>query len=162
MKLYHGSSYKTDILKPGIIYTGEKVMWDGTESNEWLYATVNEQDAVILGFFSYIEKNHDGISFQMNNKELVITSDLFDISGINIYLYSINKNDDWVLVDNKNNGYGKEYKTQSHIKPVSVTKVSMKGYLLKHRYTCTVRNEKGDILSVYPKQLAALVWGAKS
>lgn len=145
MKLYHGSAYKTDVLKPGMEHTGVKVNWDETESNEWLYASSDRTEAVILGFFSYLEKYHGGTGFHMKEHEIIVTCDPFKLEGVKVYLYDINTDKGWLKVNNQNNNSISEYKTKSHIRPDNVEEITMSQYLSDHRYV--LKTDKGKVIS---------------
>lgn len=144
MKLYHGSAYKTDVLKPGIKHTGVKIDWDNTESNEWLYASSDRTEATMLGFFSYLEKHHGGTAFHMSANEIIITSDPFELDDIKVYLYSINTDKGWVKVNNQSNNSVTEYKTKNHIKPDKIEEIVMSQYLRNHNYV--IKTDKGKLI----------------
>lgn len=120
--LYHGSKFKQDSLKPGIHYTGNITRWDETESNEYLYATPDREEAIRQGIASTIEKMFDIDRFELNKKHMLLKyspdakklPSLDAIMGLTIYLYTIHyrKEDGWMVVNNKVNGLGdREYKT---------------------------------------------------
>lgn len=146
MNLYHGSAFKQTLLKPGIKHTGVRVVWDNnTESNEWLYASSSKRDAVILGFFSLIEKQFDGTEFNFEGKKIAITAKQFDCSGLVVYLYKLEYTSDWVKVNNKYNHSTTEYKTQDYVVPLSVTEIDIGEYLKRNGYR-VILNGKNLVL----------------
>lgn len=147
MKLYHGSAFNTPTLKPGIHYSGTKMDWDNnTESNEWLYASTQRKEAIILGFFSYLEKHHNGVMFRLNNLDITIESDEFDLAEINIFLYEIEKSSKWIKVNNVHNGSKTEYKTKDEITPLTTETVSMADYLFRNGYR--LKTNKGKEIKI--------------
>lgn len=121
--LYHGSMYKQPELMPGFKRSGELVQWDQTESNEWLYASSDRDEAIMLGISSAIEKNWllDRYHYDAKRKEITIdTSEHFtlsDVMKLPVYLYTIagESDDRWVPNLNLNNGILSEYKTQNTV-----------------------------------------------
>jgi len=118
--LYHGSGYRHTELKPGIHYTGKKVTWDTTESNEWLYATTCMEEAIAQGFASVVEKHYTLNRFQSHGRNLTLVVDgpppkLEDLQHLAVYLYTLDwlDADNWIKVNNLHNGMQTEYKTQS-------------------------------------------------
>ena len=155
--LYHGSKFDTNgaPLRPGYWHTGELVTWDGgLETNEFLYATTDAKEALLLGIGSFIEKefeaerygydleNHKGVVFVVGAKQDV-TIDM--LKGKFMYLYTIlfKKKDGWYKNGNPYNNIDTEWKTTHHIDPKHfvVTKVDMGEWLKKNRYK--IANEKG-------------------
>lgn len=121
--LYHGSMYKQHELMPGFQRSGELVRWDGVESNEWLYATTDRDDAVMLGIGSALEKEFrvDRYSYDAKTRKLTITSpDQItpgDLRKLQVFLYTIRgeNSDEWLPNFNQQNGIENEYKTQNTI-----------------------------------------------
>lgn len=140
MHLYHGSGYRHSELKPGIHYTGEKVQWDKTESNEWLYATTVMEEAISQGFASVVEKHFKVARFQSIDNQLIFTFDgpvpaKASLAGLTVYLYTLDWDKAmWVRVDNLVNGMANEYKTTAVI-PASMIdsciEVDLKKYLAR-------------------------------
>lgn len=117
--LYHGSAYKQDELMPGFKRSGEKVQWDMTESNEWLYASLRRDDAISMGFASAIEKAYEMDRYSHDKNNIIIQfrteiPDEKDLRRFIIYLYEIEMEirDGWVLNKNKFNGMEGEYRTK--------------------------------------------------
>lgn len=137
MILFHGSSHKHAELKPGIQHTSKKIEWDETESNEFLYATNKQDDAIIFGLFSYIEQNRGGQNFHMDNKKLSADCPAFPLSEATVYLYSVLDKGEWAPVGNKHNGYTREYKTQETVYPLSVKKIDIAKHLRANGYQFT-------------------------
>jgi len=136
--LYHGSGYQQNELKPGIHYTGEKVEWDKTESNEWLYATTSMEEAIAQGFASTVEKHYALARFMSHGRDLTLVFDkqvptLQQLTDLKVYLYKIDWDiAQWVKVNNLHNGMETEYKTQATLKGDvidSCTQVDLKQWL---------------------------------
>ena len=123
--LYHGSSFKHDQLKPGFDHTGIRVEWDKTESNEFLYADENAEEAVSMAFASLLEQKYNLSRYQTKGDTINITvasgERLFgkhDLTKLKVYVYIISKadSDGWVKVNNQHNNSNTEWKTKKHIK----------------------------------------------
>lgn len=121
--LYHGSMYLAAELMPGFKRSGVLVKWDKIESNKYLYATTDKEEAKSLGFASAIEKIYgldeyhtleDG-SISMKLRDAGVS--LKDLGSLDVYVYTIpNKDDDhWVLNNNHFNNIENEYKTDRAI-----------------------------------------------
>lgn len=140
--LYHGSSYKQTELKPGIAYTGKKVEWDETESNEFLYATTDRQEAISQAFASMLEKHFGLTHYQTSGKTIKAKLEADKLPPIKelvkhkLYLYTIvNKDEDgWKKNSNKANGLETEYKTQDSIKKniLKVKEIDLEKWLDEH------------------------------
>lgn len=139
-RLYHASSYLQEELKPGIAYTGEKVEWDETESNEWLYATSNKEAAIAQGLASAIEHHWLLHRFQSSGNHLAFTFDAGtpvptrrDLERLKVYLYVIHAHvaDGWVKNSNTHNKLRSEYRTQNTVRDriASASLVDMKQWL---------------------------------
>lgn len=122
--LYHGSSFKQDILKPGFAHTGLKVEWDRTESNEFLYADEDTEEAISMAFASTIEQKYKLSHYQTKGNRITITLakgekkvDKNELSKLKGYIYYIANisNDGWVKVNNQYNHSTTEWKTKKHI-----------------------------------------------
>lgn len=120
--LYHGSGFRQDELMPGFRRTGKKTSWDGTESNEYLYTSVDAQDAREQAVAGLLEQ-HFGIDrFQVRGKQVIVTysgkkPDDFKLRQMSIWLYTIEfrDSDGWIKNDNLSNGLVGEYKTPNAI-----------------------------------------------
>lgn len=135
MQLFHGSRFNHRVLSPAIKHTGTKVEWDDTESNEWLYATSEENDAVLFGLFSYIEQTSPIEGLHLDGKEVTLDGEPVNLDGIVIFVYTLDKTDDWTLVNNDVNGYAEEYKTKSDVRPLHVKRVNALKFLKSNGYT---------------------------
>ncbi|MNO12938.1 hypothetical protein D3C76_25570 [compost metagenome] len=140
--LYHGSGYKHTELKPGIHYTGKKVEWDQTESNEWLYATCLLEEAIAQGFASVIEKHYKLDHYHSVGNEVVMTfTDTVpkqeDLEKLQVFLYKIDWDTSvWIKVNNLHNGMSNEYKTKACIPANmidSCVEVDLKGWLKRKK-----------------------------
>lgn len=118
MRLFHASFYFAQTLQPGFYASGTEVKWDETESNRFLYATTNRDEAVDQGFFSAMEKigslnrihSSDGsILVDCDNPEEL--SKHMQKASIHLYCLDALISDQWVPVNNKHNGLQDEYKT---------------------------------------------------
>ena len=121
--LYHGSAFKQDELMPGFRHSGKLVTWDKYESNAFLYATTEKEQAKLLGIMSGIEKKYSlkHTRFDVNQKTIDLTFDgrhphVDDIMASPVYLYTIPLNEQWKRVNNPVNGIDTEYKTSATIK----------------------------------------------
>lgn len=133
--LLHASLYQNPFLMPGINYTNKKITWDDTESNEWLYAGVNERDVLLQGYSAYLEKKYNAVSVKMRPSKVIITleSPVEIIIPPTIYLYIIHpgKDDGWRPVGNKINKDFDEYKTNKKIKYTTVSSVVLNDALFR-------------------------------
>lgn len=137
--LYHGSGYQQDELKPGIHYTGKKVEWDKTESNEWLYATTSMEEAIAQGFASSVEKHYNLVRFMSQGRDLTLVFDgavptQAQLAALPLFLYKIDwVQADWIKVNNLHNGMESEYKTQKVLRDVidSCTPVDLTQWLAR-------------------------------
>lgn len=137
--LYHGSGYFQEELKPGISYTGIKVTWDKTESNEYLYATTVLEEAIAQGFCSVVEKHWKLSRFTSMGSKLVFYFDdnlpsLEDLKELDVYLYTIIRlpEHEWIAVNNLHNNMDNEFKTKKNINKAaikSVEKIDLKKWL---------------------------------
>lgn len=119
--LYHASNFESTTLRPSFEITGELVEWDGTESNKYLYASTDKDEAIKMALASYLEREYGVDRFITEGKQIVIHSIVklktTDILKAVIWIYSIdvNKDDGWFK---NNNGWNKmttEYKTMKNI-----------------------------------------------
>lgn len=121
-KLYHGSGFIADELMPGFKHTGKLVKWDGTESNEWLYAAATREEAISQGFASTLEKHYNVGRFKSEGNKIYIEIENGkvptekEMKALDVYLYTIAFSDAWQLVNNLTNGIKDEYKTKETIK----------------------------------------------
>ncbi|WP_144106781.1 hypothetical protein [Paraburkholderia sp. BCC1886] len=121
--LYHGSGYNQKELMPGFKRSGVIVRWDKTESNEWLYATTDKQEAIGQAFASMMEKVRGITRYKAHGNviELSVPENRIparsDMETLEIYLYTITnlEQDEWVKNDNAHNKLLTEWKTQSTI-----------------------------------------------
>lgn len=144
--LYHGSGYRQPELKPGIAYTGIKVEWDTTESNEWLYATTLLEEAIAQGFASVVEKHYKLNRFKSAGNDIMLCFEgkvpsKQELEKLQVYLYKIDWDRAlWVKVDNLYNGILNEYKTKETISASmidSCTEVDLKAWLARKKLTVT-------------------------
>jgi len=141
--LYHGSGYNQNELMPGYKRSGKLVQWDETESNEWLYATTSKATAITLGFCSKIEKIYDVKRCVTHGNEIKITfynnrvPSKSELERLQVYLYTIEFDNNWVSNSNKHNKLTTEYKTKSTIRSTIISKeqVDMKEWLKDKRIT---------------------------
>lgn len=120
--LFHGSMYKQSELMPGFKRSGEKVEWDGVESNEYLYATTDRETAINQGFASALEKVFPVERFRTEGDDIHV-----HVKGqppseeamrkITVYLYTLKDlpHDLWRKNNNKVNGLDSEWVTQNTI-----------------------------------------------
>lgn len=128
--LYHGSHYSQNELMPGYKRSGKLVEWDKTESNKWLYATTVQEEAIILGFASAVEKHFDLHHFRVINKgylEFIFNErppHVDEMCRLELYLYTIHKatSDGWVKVNNTVNGMDTEWKTDKTLQMNIISK----------------------------------------
>lgn len=153
--LYHGSKFNTDgePLRPGFWHTGELVAWDGgLETNEFLYATTDVKEAILLGIGSFIEKEYKSEKYGYHdNKVYVVGAErevtYKDLMGKNIYLYTIifNKRDGWYKNANPFNNIDTEWKTTHHIVPEHfvVSEIDIGAWLKKMKYKLVNHEDEG-------------------
>lgn len=122
-RLYHGSAYKQDELKPGYHHTKKTTIWDKYESNVYLYASDDREAAMLLGISSAIEKRYELNRTKIDHSAKVLKLEFAstpasreDIFNLEVYLYTI-KYDPGVWVKNNNpfNNIVGEYKTKETI-----------------------------------------------
>lgn len=148
MKLYHGSMYEQDELKPGFQHSGEVTNWDGIESNLYLYVSSNKNEAILLGIASAAEKVFKTKSASMSESErrfeITVESDsklptLEDVYALKVYLYTIayQDGDKWVKNKNPYNSITTEYKTQETIRSAIISRetVNVKSILKDFKVT---------------------------
>lgn len=148
--LFHGSPWKTDDLKPGFLRTGKLKEYDQTESNRYLYATDQIDEAVFQGFCSLLERHYDIASFHSEGKLIEIRMDSFvlptiaAVSWLELWCYHIVtlEEDGWERVNSEQNPGYPEYRTQSTIPPARcrAVPVDLKAFLAKHRITVITQN----------------------
>lgn len=115
---------------PGIVHSQEEVFWDGRfESNRFLYACANAENAILLGIGSMAEKEVGTIGFLYSYEdreaqflfkpdELITVEQLEKLlEGKSTYMYTIQVKRDQEWVQNKNvyNNIDDEYKTMGSI-----------------------------------------------
>jgi hypothetical protein len=121
--LYHASGYKQEELMPGFKRSGKHVKWDVTESNDWLYATIDRAEAISMAFAAGVEKKAKVARYKTAGKNIDVTlrsghaPSHGDLHEIEIYLYTIHYDpkDGWIPVNNNHNGLIGEYKTRQTI-----------------------------------------------
>jgi hypothetical protein len=130
MRLYHASAYRADLLRPSFKHTKHLERWDVTESNHWLYASTDEDEAILNGLAGAIglRVQVDRVQFDEHNYK-VYTADALTpemIRGCVVYLYNItaSPSDGWVRVNNAHNHSTTEWKTMRDIVPESMRIVS--------------------------------------
>jgi hypothetical protein len=114
--------YAQEELMPGIKRSGEKVEWDGTESNEYLYATTDRETAVSQGFASAMEKVFPVRRFRTEGRDIHIflegkhpTPEQLKKLTVNLYTIRVLPQDQWRKNNNKVNGLDTEWTTQQTI-----------------------------------------------
>lgn len=148
--LYHGSRFDTDgaPLRPGFWHTGELISWDGgLETNEFLYATTDAKEALLLGIGSFIEKEYeaDRYGYDLTSAKNCIyvvgakqDVSVKDLLGKKMYLYTIifKRKDGWYKNENPYNNIDTEWKTTHHIKASHfiVSEIDIGEWLTKNRY----------------------------
>lgn len=149
--LYHGSSFlETDYLLPGFYHSKKLIRWDETESNLYLYATTDKEEAVMLGFASAIEKKFKLNHFKRTETEIIIETpskiSVKDLDDLDVYVYKITpkEKDTWVKNKNERNGLDSEWKTVRKIKFSDQEKVAVGSWLksLKQKISIIVKEEK--------------------
>lgn len=133
MKLYHGSAYKVDILKPAYDITGIERKWDETESNRYLYFTTSKKDAVIFGLASYIENTVgdevENLSFNYKENVVAVNCNPVPLTGVLIYLYDFVKLASFQKVNNAFNNYTEEYRIDGWVKAKLVSTIEIEKWL---------------------------------
>lgn len=122
--LYHGAIGEYTSLKSGFARTGELVRWDETESNQFLYATSNREEAISQGFASIVEKQWRLSRYRTRGREIEISIEagttlptLSQLRNLTICLYTIRTcpEHEWLKNANEFNGLDTEYKTEKNI-----------------------------------------------
>lgn len=142
LRLYHGSFYHANILRPGYEYTGIEVTWDQTENNRWLYATADRTLAIEMGFASALSQvgvNVDHFATEPGRMQVwsqPIVDDAILKKIARLYLYTL-KAEGFQEVHNQHNNATNEYKRQDAVVPLSVEEICLesflKGYDVKFR-----------------------------
>lgn len=134
--LYHGSAFKTEPLRPGFHHSNTLVTWDNTESNKFLYATTDRDEAIMLGFASSIEKKYDLHNFKNVGNSIQVTLQFDkpswkDLAKLPLYLYIIpvRQNDHWVKNTNPDNQIETEWKTDRVIQDAVVEVIDLTAWL---------------------------------
>lgn len=140
--LYHGSKFKTKILKPGFEWSHELQKWDKTENNHFLYLTTNKNSAILLGFASSIEHTYGLSHFKNYSKTIEITTDkkisMEKLMNLTVYLYTIHPDDENIVKNtNAQNNLSTEWKTKDHLKIENnlIEKIDMRTFLKKYKIT---------------------------
>lgn len=145
--LYHGSAFWTKELKPGFKHTGIEVRWDQTESNHFLYATTDREQAIVLGFASAVEKKFGLDHFQSVGKTILLdvprqphgyTVKEEQLYQLEVWLYTIvpTARDGWALNRNAHNQLTNEYKTQNTVRGIrGVEKIDVREWLKQYELT---------------------------
>lgn len=148
MFIYHGSAYDQKELQPGFNHTKQLIQWDDVESNQYLYGTTDESQAIILGFAALLDRKYGLAEFHQRGKKItVVLADktVQSLLGENfiVYLYSCNKDNHWIKNNNPKNNLTTEYRTQETITPVKKTRININNWLSEHGYSLThLRNTK--------------------
>lgn len=149
--LYHGSHYHTVPLKPAYLHTKRIVRFDKVESNKFLFATIDKNDAILLGIASSVEKEYGLRKFhiEQHDEAIKITFEtkhpltLKDLKDLEVYVYTIPllEEDHWVQTNNPFNKYGEyEYKTDNVIEHIQlIEKVDILPYLKARDIEINVR-----------------------
>lgn len=137
MHLFHGSRFRQAEIMPGFARTGELIQWDKTESNEWLYATTNRDEAIRQGFYSLVSQLLDVKRCYTAGNQLIL--ELYPqhdpdkeallahiqvygmnqwLNSLKVYLYEIEdrREDGWIKNNNEHNNLLTEWKTQATIR----------------------------------------------
>lgn len=121
--LYHGSAYRTSLLKPGLKASMAPKHYDQTESNAYLYATPERDEALFHAFCGIIEHHYNAKRVRKDQDQIQIDLEdslvptLAALSPLQLYLYRFcpEPDDQWVLVDSAQNPGYPEYKSQAEI-----------------------------------------------
>lgn len=123
LKLYHGSRFLTAVLKPGFEYTGRVIKWDHTEDNTWLYASTSKEEAQLNALASSLEANYGATHISFDSTQVSVGSTRRireeEVRRIRVCVYTLLLTPDWIKVNNEHNGSDTEYKTRSHVQPIS-------------------------------------------
>lgn len=122
-RLYHGSAYKQDELKPGYQHTKKVTIWDKYESNVYLYASDDREAAMLLGISSAIEKRYELSRTKIDHSTKTLKLEFAsvpasrdDIFNLEVYLYTIKYEPGiWIKNNNPFNNIDGEYKTKETI-----------------------------------------------
>lgn len=157
MLLHHGSKYNHVELMPGYKRTGEKINWDETESNDYLYATTSADDATGMALASTVEQSFQLDRFQHHDDKITITVSsegelptLEELLKLQVYVYTIkfDPKDGWEKVKNQHNNMDGEYRTKKNIKSnIESTKVVKMANWLKNKKVTIIRSKKPQWLN---------------
>jgi hypothetical protein len=115
--------YLQDEIKPGFHHTGEITEWDYTESNKYLYATTEKDQAIIQGFISACEKTWPVNRVLVRGNKITVGiegnhPEINEVHALTVYLYTLNvhSDDQWEKNNNAFNGMTSEWVTQQTIR----------------------------------------------
>lgn len=159
--LYHGSLYRQTELMPGFKRSGKLTMWDGIESNQYLYTTTDKDAAKDLGVGSAVEKVFETDRYNVDGKIVTIWCKkpipLAELHKLEIYVYTIpfRKEDGWVKNYNPQNRIETEWITKNTVRNVSVETVNMKDWLSDKMVVVTTAPtnvEPNKVIAQYQQQ----------
>jgi hypothetical protein len=134
--LWHGSAYKTEVLKPGFLWTRKLVEWEHGESNHYLYATTEREAAIALGFANAVKKAFRVSRCKFYGDRVIVIEaqhsvSVFELLQLPIYLYEIRPEDDqsWVRNHNPRHPRESEFKTHLPIATVRAEQIDLHAWL---------------------------------
>ena len=141
--LYHGSMWKRNDkrLFPGFYMSGELKKWDGTESNKFLYACTDKDEAIRQAVYAMLEGKFRVTGIQNEGKKIVVTANDVvlpkDVLNETVYLYHIPVlgRDEWVKVNNAQNGLSNEWKTPNSVAFTEMHHIHLKQFLRGYEIT---------------------------
>lgn len=135
--LYHGSCWKRNdgILFPGYFHSGELKKWDETESNKFLYADEDKNEAIRQSIYALVERDFKVVKIHGSEGKIIIEAhDVIlpkDILSKTVYLYMVPmlEKDEWTPVKNKVNGMLREWKTPCAVKYTDMHHIRVSQFL---------------------------------
>ena len=124
--LYHGSAFKQSELKPGYEHSKELVKWDRYESNDYLYATSDRDQAILLGISSAWEKKWDLKRVHIDHDRATVEAEFYEdkpafkeLRAVECWVYTLQYDQNvWMRNRNPYNDIDTEYKTKRTIKRI--------------------------------------------
>ena len=153
--LYHGSAHQHDEIKSGFSRSGKRVVWDETESNEYVYLSSNKLEAAEMALASYLEQNYKLVQFTVDRRDIKLkfedneSADKFsefvesnETSATHdfLYVYTVRPNPKYRPVNNRYNYSETEYKTKDVIPKddiAHVEEIRVRGLLSMYTVTIT-------------------------
>ena len=137
--IYHGSCYLKDKLMPGFERASVLMRWDQFESNKFLYATIDREQAIAQAFVDAVDKRYPLSQIVIGSDEIALKfSDYklpskLELSALDVYVYHIpfdreDLENPWIQ-NLTENGSNHEHKTEQIIRDFEVEKVNLEEWM---------------------------------